>query len=78
MKELHHLTFEDKTMDIYIETTRVLGSDGMARHYFAEPHFTIDEKDTITADTMRVVCDRVRDTLNECFRAAETEKGGKQ
>ena len=64
-------------MEIWIETTRVLGSDGMATHYFAEPHFTIDEKDTISPDTMRSVCERVSDVLNECFRAAKIEKGCK-
>lgn len=64
-------------MEIYIETTRVIGADGRAVHYYATPHWTIDEQDSITADTMRIVCERVRDTLNECLRAAKIEKGGK-
>lgn len=62
-------------MEIFIVTTRLIGSDGMATHYFAEPHFNIDEKDTITPDTMRSVCERVSDVLNDCFRAAKIEKG---
>ena len=54
-------------MEIYIDTTRAMGSDGRAVHYYATPHWTIDEKDTIGPDTMRLICDRLQTTLNECF-----------
>ena len=62
-------------MEIYIETIRAIGADGRAIDYYATPHWTIDEQDSISPDTMRIVCERVRDTLNECFRAAKIEKG---
>jgi hypothetical protein len=53
-------TKEETEMDITIDITRGIDHDGIARRYYPQVHWTLDEQDSISPDTMRKIADNVK------------------
>lgn len=51
---------EETEMDITIDITRGIDHDGIARRYYPEVRWTLDEKDSISPETMRKIADNVK------------------
>lgn len=58
-------------MDITIDITRGIDPDGIARRYYPTVHWTLDEQDSISPDTMRKIADNVKFCVEGGLREVE-------
>lgn len=55
-------------MNIYIDIHNIIGSDGKARAYNPEVHWTIDDCDSVSPDKMDAMRDELQAVLEKNFK----------